>query len=162
MMKLTQQCFLCKQEFRKTELISYASASAKVSHWYCPECLKEKQSRERFSNKICMIFGIKQPGPRIWTERKRLIDKYGYTDDLIIDCLDYIYNIENKKKLVESLTLVTPTTMNKMLQWKRTQEAKGKMLSAAMDTKTTTYIVPIKENIGEEEKLLNADDYLDF
>ena len=161
-MRLTQQCFSCKKEFKKTELIEYASAAAKIAHWYCPQCLIEKQARERFSNKICMIFGLKQPGPQIWTERKRLIDKYGYTDDLIIDCLDYIYNVENKKKIAESLVLVTPTMMDKMIQWKHNQIAKGRLLAAAMQTKTEKYVVPIKENNDEEESLINADDFLEF
>ena len=86
-MRLTRKCAGCKQEFRKDELIQYATLSGKTTYWYCKDCYEEKLAREKFSNKICEIFGIKSPGPRIWTERKRLRDKYGYTDNTIIECL---------------------------------------------------------------------------
>ena len=110
----TKQCYGCKQTFLKTELIDYTPIAAKISHSYCPACLKEKQAKDNFSMKVCSIFQLKSPGPRIWNERKRLIDKYGYTDEIIIDCLDYIYNVEHAAKLAESLCLVNPTTVAKM------------------------------------------------
>lgn len=163
-MKLTRKCFGCKQDFRKTELIQYASVNAQTAQWYCQNCLKEKQDREKFSNKVCNIFGIKTPGPRIWTERKRLIDTYGYTDDLIIDCLDYIYNVEQKKKISETLALVNPSSMDKMLQWKRVQNNKAQsIINAITNTQITEYVVPIKEAQEKEIdlELLNADDFLE-
>ena len=163
-MKLTRKCFGCKQDFRKTELIQYASVNAQTAQWYCHNCLKEKQDREKFSNKVCNIFGIKTPGPRIWTERKRLIDTYGYTDDLIIDCLDYIYNVEQKKKISETLALVNPSSMDKMLQWKRVQNNKAQsIINAITNTQITEYVVPIKEAQEKEidSELLNADDFLE-
>lgn len=92
-MRLTKLCHGCKQSFRKSELIDYASPGAKTMYSYCSKCLEEKHSRENFSNKVCSIFGIKTPGPLIWTQRKRLQDTYGYTDDIIVECLDYLYNV---------------------------------------------------------------------
>ena len=56
-------------------------------------CYEDNIEREKFSNKVCEIFGIKSPGPVIWTQRKKLRDTYGYTDSAIIDCLEYIYNV---------------------------------------------------------------------
>ncbi len=158
----TKQCFSCKQIFLKTELIDYASKNAKTAHSYCKECYHEKILRENFSDKICQIFGLKKPGPRIWTERKRLIDKYGYTDNIIIDCLDYIYTVEKKKKLADSLCLVTPVMVDRMLAWKNRQMYKAnQMMSAMTQTKMNDYIVPIKENNEKKENILNADDFLD-
>lgn len=130
-------------------------------HSYCPKCFKEKQARERFSNKVCSIFGLKSPGPRIWKERERLQNTYGYTDDIIIDCLDYIYCVEKKKKSVESLCLVTPYMVEKMLQYKKMQENKASGIIRAMQTKTKEYIVPIKENTSTKKENWNPDDWLD-
>ena len=143
MSKATKMCFSCKNSFLKEELIDYAGIGAKTFHSYCKKCYEDKLARERFSNKVCMIFGIKAPGPRIWTERKRLIDSYGYTDDIIIDCLDYIYNIEQKKKLSESLCLVNPITVEKMLQWKKRKNIEAYKIMNAINKEAKEIIVPI-------------------
>ena len=155
--RLTKQCYACKQQFRKTELIDYASPFAKIPHSYCSKCLAEKQERERFSDKVCSIFGIKSPGPRIWTERKRLHDTFGYTDDLIIDCLDYIYNVEKHKNCVESLFLVQPPMVERMRAYKK--KTQNDVVSP--QNKITEYVVPVRENISKKPTLLNPDDFLD-
>lgn len=159
-MKLTRLCAGCKESFRKTELVEYFSPSGKTSAWYCPKCLQDKQARERFSNKVCQIFGIKAPGPVIWTQRKRLIKEYGYTDDAIIDCLDYIYNEKKIKKLSESLYFVKPEMMEEMRVWRSKKEATGGSLAAAIaNTEMKEYIVPVREN-NTEKKLTAIDEGL--
>lgn len=160
-MKLTRKCASCRQDFRKEELVEYTSISGKTTLWYCPNCLKEKQERERFSLKVCEIFGITTPGPRIWTERKRLRDNYGYTDGAIIDCLDYIYNVLKKKKLSESLVLVNPYSMNQMNKWRATKKAQANSLAVAMASmeNATEYVVPVQEN-RKERKQTSLDDGL--
>lgn len=158
-MQISRKCYECKESFRKTELVEYFSASGKTSHWYCPKCLKEKQSRENFSNKVCEIFGIISPGPRLWTERKRLQNKYGYTDDTLIDCLEYIYKVEKKKILAESLCLINPVTIDKMIQYKKSLNVKANNFSRAMQQEMEEFIVPIKQE--ENNKIeLNPDDWL--
>jgi hypothetical protein len=151
-MNLTRQCYGCKQKFRKDELVQYSSASGKTSQWYCPTCLEEKQARERFSNKVCEIFGIKSPGPIIWTQRKRLRATYGYTDDVIVDCLEYIYQVQNLRKLSETLVLVTPANVEKMRKWKKFKEGQASSLVAAIaNTETKEYVVPIAEHKVKKE-----------
>lgn len=155
--KVTKQCYGCKQQFRKTELIDYASPAAKIPHSYCPKCLKEKQERERFADKVCNIFGIKSPGPRIWTERKRIKDQYGYTDNVIIDCLDYIYNVEKHKGYAESLYLVTPPMVEKMRAYQKQRDE----VVISPQNKIAEYIAPVRENLPKKPKLMNLDDFLD-
>ena len=46
------KCYGCKKEFRKEELVAYASPESVTMHNYCPACLKEKQARENFSHKV--------------------------------------------------------------------------------------------------------------
>lgn len=159
-MKVTRKCYGCKNDFRKEELVQYAGLNAKTAQWYCVDCLTAKQARERFSNKVCQIFGIKAPGPRIWTERKRLQDTYGYTDDTIIDCLDYIYNVQGTKKLSESLVLVKPQTIDKMTRWKYTKEAEASRMVQAATQKMKEYVVPIKENTSRVVDDWNPDDFI--
>jgi hypothetical protein len=159
-MRLTKQCYGCKEQFRKTELVDYASPAAKTLHSYCPKCLKEKQERELFANKICILFGIKSPGPLIWTQRKHLQETYGYTDDEIISCLDYLVQVEKKYILKETLGLVAPWSMEKMRQWKRKLAEQASAIAAAIkSTVTKEYIVPIEENIGEKN-ITNLEDGL--
>lgn len=159
-MQVTRKCAGCKQTFHKDELIQYASISGKTTYWFCKECYSEKLAREKFSLKVCEIFGIKSPGPRIWTERKRLRDKYGYTDDAIIDCLDYIYNVVKKNKLTESLALVNPKSMHNMKTWRADNQARASSVAAAIaTTETKEYIVPVREN-NSKKKEINLDDAL--
>ena len=159
-MRITRKCAGCKQEFRKDELIQYATLTGKTTYWYCKDCYEERLAREKFSTKVCEIFGIKSPGPRIWTERKRLVNTYGYTDDAIVDCLDYIYNVEKTNKLAESLALVTPRNMSNMKLWKATKQAQAGSIAAAIaTTETKEYIVPVRENLHKKEEI-NLDDAL--
>lgn len=156
-----KKCYGCKQSFRKEELVSYASPRAKVFQSYCPKCLAEKQSRDNFSDKVCSIFGIKTPGPRIWTERKRLQETYGYTDNAIIDCLDYIYNVEKKKKFAETLYLINPATMDKMKAYQREKNNESLKLAAATTTKFNEYIAPIQTNKNKVKIEYDPDEWLD-
>lgn len=159
-MKITRKCAECKQDFRKEELVEYFSNTGKTSAWYCPTCLAERQAREKFSNKVCEIFGLKSPGPRIWTERKRLRENYGYTDNSIVDCLDYIYNVLKRGKLAESLILVNPTNMAKMKAWKSEKKAQAGVLAAAMaQPEMKEYVVPVQENTSKKQEI-NLDDAL--
>jgi len=153
------KCHDCKETFRTEDMINYASAGAKTSYWYCKECYNNKIERENFSNKVCEIFGLKAPGAQIWTERKRLRNTYGYSDNILVECLDYLYKVEKKKKLVDSLTLIKPATVEKMLDWKKHQSNKAEAFIRAINTQTTEYIVPIKENKSTKQ-ILNADDFL--
>ena len=145
-MRMTRQCHRCHNNFNKSEMIQYAREGAVTMHWYCPDCLEEKKSQEHFENKVCTIFGIKSPGPRIWTDRKRLRETYGYTDNTIVDCLEYLYNVEHKQKLSESLCLINPSSVDRAIQWKRAQEKVADNLVAAMEyTPKKKIVVPIKE-----------------
>lgn len=160
-MKLTRRCADCKQDIRKEEMIQYSTLSGKTTYWLCKDCYEKRLDRERFSNKVCEIFGIKSPGPRIWTERKRLQDTYGYTDNTIIDCLDYIYNIEKRNALYESLCLVKPASVERMKKWKTTHNGRiGSLVAAAANTKIETHYVPIRENVSTIQPL-NPNDFLD-
>lgn len=159
-MQLTRKCHGCGQDIHKNEMIQYSTVSGKTSYWFCKDCYEEKMARERFQIKVCQIFGIKSPGPLIWTQRKRLRDTYGYTDDAIVDCLDYIYNVEHMKKLKESLGLVNPKSMANMKAWRAEKKARAGSIAAAIaNTETKEYIVPVKEN-KKKKKEINLDDAL--
>ncbi len=159
-MLLTRKCHGCKQDIRKEEMIQYTSLSGKSSYWFCKTCYEEKMARERFQTKVCQIFGIKSPGPVIWTQRKKLRDTYGYTDDAIVDCLEYIYNVQKKKILSESLVLVGPKSMAQMKAWRADQKARASGIAAAIaHTEMKEYVVPIKENKKKREEI-NLDDAL--
>ena len=158
----TRVCFKCKESFLMDDMVHYASPRAQQLQWYCQQCYKEKIERDNFSDKVCYIFGIKMPGPRIWTERKRLIDTYGYTDQIIIDCLDYLYNVKKMKKLAESLCLITPTTVNEMLTYKKKQSFEANKLSAAIQQEQREYIIPTPKRKKQIKKIeYNPDEWLD-
>lgn len=155
------KCYDCKEDFRREELIEYTPLRSKTSYKYCPKCYAEKLAREEFSEKVCNIFGIKAPGPRIWTERKRLRNTYGYTDNILIDCLEYIYNVEKKKKFSESLCLINPVLVDKMMAYKRKEQNENNKIIAAINTQVKEHLVSIKENTEKKNDKWNPDDWLD-
>ena len=157
----TLTCHTCKEKFLKSEMVEITSFSGKTSNWYCQKCANEKHAREAFSDVVCYIFGIKAPGPRIWTERKRLIDKYGYTDNVIIDCLKYLYKVEKKNKIAESLYLINPSSVDRMISWKKGEKREAMQLAAAYKTETKEHIVSIKENTTQKNEELNPDSWLE-
>lgn len=159
-MQLTLKCFECKESFLKTSMIQIFSATGKTSNWYCPKCAEEKMARNAFSDRVCQIFGIKSPGPRIWTERKRLRDTYGYTDDTIIKCLNYIYEVKKMKKLTESLALITPSMVEEMIAYNEREERRNQNIIAAMNMQTREYVVPVQKRKPKKKEKMNPDDYL--
>ena len=85
---------------------------------------------------------------------------YGYTDDVIIDCLDYIYNVKCYKKLSESLSLITPKMVYAMKAYKGGQAVQAGALIAAMNTPIEKVEVIIEENTTSNKANRNFDDYL--
>ncbi len=158
----TLKCFECKKVFNAEALIKYTPITAATGHYYCPDCLKEKQAREQFVIVVCKIFGLKSPGPRIWAERKRIKEKLGYTDEVIIDCLKYLYEECKVKKLADSLYLINPQNIEKMQQWKKVRAQEGYKIARAINTEMEEYIVPIKDDIKKDnDGLYDLDEWLD-
>ena len=91
------------------------------------------------------------------------MDTYGYTDEVIVHCLDYIYTVEKKKKLVESLCLVTPQMVDKAQKWQKTEETKANLLTRAaiMSQDMPVQTVRAQHSTKKNRIILNADDYLD-
>lgn len=148
-----KKCWKCKEEFREDELVDYVSPGYKNFHSYCHNCLKEQQSFDKLKMKIVSIFGSDDKlWPRVIKDRNRIREKYGYTDETIADCLDYLYNIQHLKVLSKSLCLVTPTNVERMKQYKRQQELKVGYLIAAANTEIVERNIIIKENKDEPQE----------
>jgi len=149
----SKRCWKCHDNFCKDELIDYCAPGYKTYHSYCKKCLREQQDFDALKLKIVSIFGNDQKlWPRIMKDRKRIIIKYGYTDNTISDCLDYLYNVLKLKVLSKSLCLVTPTNVEKMKQYKRQQSAAAGQLAAAAAIEIVEKPVSIRENIDEEQE----------
>lgn len=153
------KCFGCKQPFRREELVQYVSDHAEIPHWYCSTCLAEKEEKDYFYVEICKLFGLKAPGAKIWTQRKRIIDTYGYDDKTIIECLKFLFETTNVKKL-ESLGLVTPQSVEAMRAWKREKEQLGNNVTQAIRTNIKERQVSVKENKRTKVEI-NPDDWLE-
>ena len=150
----TLKCHECGETFRREELVEHCSPNSKTSYRYCPKCLNEKIAREHFSETVCRIFNLKAPGPRIWKERERLQETYGYTDQIICDCLEYLYEINHTKKLAESLCLVTPTNVEAMMKLKRQQQSRANLFENLIDKEYKYKTIKIREN-EDEPVILN-------
>jgi len=160
---LTRTCCQCHKQLPTEQMKKHASIRSQTSSWYCPTCLAEKKEREAFTEKVCAIFGTKMPGQRIWKDRKELIEQYGYTDQTLIDCLDYLYTVKKMKKLSVSLILIKndPSIVNEMFNYKKQEEEKAQQIIEAIKTPVKEYIVPIQENTEKKVEKWNLEDWLD-
>lgn len=61
---------------------------------------------------------------------------------------------------MESLGLITPENVEKMLKYKQIQQKKANKVIQAVQTETKNYIVPIKENDTKLEDDWNPDEWL--
>ncbi len=160
MVKKTLKCYKCKEDTLREEIVAYASPNAKVLHNYCPKCLAEKQANDLFKLKVFLIFGKQANWSRINKDRNRLIDTYGYTDNIITDCLDYLYNVKKLKVLSSSLALVTPKNVEEMKKYKREETSKAGVVTAAAAVKIKEYSAPIQENKSKPKEQWNFEDWL--
>ena len=162
-MAKVKMCHMCRQQFKREELIDYARAGSKTSYSFCPACLKKEQEKEWFYNEICKIFGVKAPGPQINAEHKRIQDTYGYTDQTIIDCLHYVYEIEKIPQKKVTLYFVNPTMIEKMMKYKRMLAAEGNSFAQAIKetTQRESIIVKVREATPRKPEILNPDEFLD-
>ena len=157
----TLKCYVCGETFRREEMTSYASPGRKVSHYYCKKCYEEKLEKDDLMQEVGRIFGENFNWPRFWKDRNRLRDEYGYTDDTIADCLRFLYEVKNVKKLSASLALVTPTNVEEMMKYKRSGEWRRNMFEEAMNTQYKITYIDVRENTQKEVVLDNLDDFLD-
>ena len=124
----------------------------------CPACYKQAVENEKFRIFICELFGVKSPGPKIYTQRKRLKEEYGFTDETIMRTLEYIFRVKKKNKSFESLGLVTPAMVEEAHQYHLKQKALEKVVNLD-EIKIKRHIVPIKE--AERKKNLLSYDFLE-
>ncbi len=144
------ECSKQKKEnklYPRDEIINYKGQN------YCPKCYAEKLEKEKFSEFICNLFGLKAPGPVIYSQRKRLKEKYYYTDETIMKTLRYIYDIKKCNKLVESLGLVTPENVEAARKYFNREEKKYDDFKTAIieNQKATKVIVPMKKKPQKEK-----------
>lgn len=81
------KCFKCKELGNKKALVKYNA------HYYHPDCYAAVLSKKNFDKCVCEIFHLISPGPRINTEREKLLKK-GYDDIGMTRALKYIYNVK--------------------------------------------------------------------
>lgn len=147
---MTRVCYKCKESFLKEEMIQY-SPSGKKPQWYCKACQKEASDFAHFNERICKIFGIKTAGPKISAQRRRIKKTYGYTDDVILDTLEYAFDVKHFKKDYESLGLINPRMVEEMKEHKRRQEYKENMnINQISQQKYEVFKVP-RHSIKEKE-----------
>lgn len=146
-------CFSCKEKFNRTEMITYKN------HRYCKSCYEEKLERDKFSQYVCALFHIKAPGPKIWTQRKRLIEK-GYTDDTILKTLMYLYEVKSKKKLTETLGLVSVNNINAALNYYMGRDIHAAIMAEAMINAPKEVKQIKRRDLEEKKTYTNPDDIL--
>lgn len=158
MARQTLTCSSCHTKFPREEIIFYGSAKNPIK--YCPQCYSDRIDRDKFTNYICELFGIRVPGPKIYTQRKALKEKYGFTTDTIIQTLEYLYRVKKLDRTYESIGLVNPQTVEEAKNYYKQKALIYEKLKKAEETKVKDLITPIQKKERKVD-LLDIDEYLE-
>ena len=154
----TLTCCACQEKFPREQIIYYGSQQNQLK--YCPSCYTEKRKREKFSNFVCELFGIKAPGPKLYSQRKKLKETYGFTDDTILQTLEYLFRVKHFNKGFESLGLVNPQSVDEAKRYFKKQKEELEKMKQAEEARVRDLIVPIKKK-ERKLNLLDINDYLE-
>lgn len=153
------KCHGCGGLFPRSSLIIFNGSK------YCQGCYTLAVEKAQFSEAVCRIFGLKRPGALIWTQRKQLREKHGYTDKMIICALEYIRKIK-KGPLQETLGLV-PYYMAAALQEAHMADETANKVTEAIQEQKIVRIDVLADNSKREKAkpkriTWNPDDFIDI
>ena len=143
-------CCYCHKKFPREEIIFYGSSKNQMK--YCPDCYKDKIEREKFYQYICELFGIRAPGPKIYAQRRKIKENYGFTDETIMKTLDYLFKVKKMDKGFESIGLVNPKTVDEAKDY-----YESKKVVVVNENKVEKIIVPTNDN-KKKKDLIDLDD----
>lgn len=149
------ECSKQKREIKKyprKEIINFNGRNL------CPNCYKQAKENEEFKIFICELFGVKSPGPKIYSQRKRLKEQYGFSDTTIMRTLEYVFRVKKMNKAFESLGLVTPAMVEEAHQYHLKRKAMEQVVRPE-EIQVREFLVPIKE--PERKKNLLSYDFLE-
>ena len=153
-------CFICHNLFDDKDLVYYAAPNASVYHYYCLPCYEEKIARQKFNAEISKIFRIVSPGPKLFSQRKRLLKK-GFTDNVILETVRYLYEVKGLDKRYETFGLVNEDTAHEAHEYYAREAAKQKQKEQDLQNlKINKIEVKHKENVEDDEPILVNPDVL--
>lgn len=86
------KCGACNRAVRDGQ--ERIEEEARIFH---SECYPAYRDRKEFTDYVCKLFGLKKPGPVIYSQRRTFMDKYGYTDRGMVLALRYAYEVQGNK-----------------------------------------------------------------
>lgn len=140
-------CCECRERAKKETMIEYKSKK------YCNHCYELKLEKERFVNYVCKLFGIKSPGPIIYSQRKRLKEIYGYTDDVLIKTLSYLFEVKGMNRAYETLGLINPINVDEALKYYKNQKINQEQILRNIEkSQKDIKVITIPLNKKKEDK----------
>ena len=143
------KCFECKMNILSDDAVGVDA------HYYHPKCYAAVLDRKNLMAYICQLFGLKAPGPVIYSQRKTFTEKYKYTDAGMLKTLKYLYEVQKTKidGAKERIGLI-PYAYNEAQEYfakeeRAKKEIAQKMADAIANQKTEIIYV---KNIRREEK----------
>jgi len=103
MAKESVKCPQCEQQVLKSEGI-FDDSSKK---WLHPDCYKILDSKRELSRFVCVLFKLKAPGPKIYSQMNMLYKK-GYSYHDMLTTLQYHFDVKKNKveKAMEGIGII--------------------------------------------------------
>lgn len=148
------KCYECKTNVAKADAIHEGG------HYFHNGCFVVYTNRQAFAAYVCQLYGLKAPGPVIYSQRKNFIEKYGYTDDGMIKALRYAYEVKHIKiTKAESRIGIIPSVYEDAQKFFEAQERKQNKIVkefAKLTDRTRTVIVNLPKERSVELNDMDA------
>ena len=121
-----RRCPFCYNVETKSD--DYIRYNGKNFHKKCGQLQKEKDELVAY---LCLILGLKKPGPKIESQINMFIDKYNYTYIGMKQALEYFYEIKNhrdNRNIAEKSIGIIPYVYGEAAEYFSKIEAKKKLL----------------------------------
>ena len=156
------KCFECKENVHSDDAVGADG------HYYHSNCYALTLDRKAFMTYVCQLFGLKAPGPVIYSQRKNFMTKYKYTDAGMLKTLKYLYEVQKNKVdgAKERIGLI-PYAYDEAQEYYSSQENKkkeiaNKMADAINNQKTEIIYVKRIYNEKKESNFIDPNSILEM
>ena len=147
------KCAFCEQFMDKDNSVRYNEKN------YHPNCLQKQKDKEELFKYICTLFGLKKPGPTVYSQLKNFMQKNNsYTYKGVLNSLKYFYEVKrNSTKNSNQGIGIVPYVYDEAYEYyEKINHKQSKIETKLNEQLNKDYkVVTVKEQKQKQKKLLD-------
>lgn len=129
---------------------------------YHADCCKKQKDRDELISYICNLFGLKKPGPVVYSQLKRFVEVQKYTYEGILHSLQYFYDVKkgSKQKANQAIGIVPyvyDEAQDYYTKLSYKQDKVAEVVSKQMEK--TPVVIRVKKQEIKEKPQYNLEDF---